>query len=237
MPVYRLSDEVVFPAPELAEESGLLAIGGDLRPERLILAYCNGIFPWPHEGLPLLWFSPDPRMVLRPGAARINKRLRRTIRNRKFRVTLDTAFRQVIEGCAITPRKHESGTWITGEMIEAYTELHRLGYAHSAECWMEDELVGGLYGVSIGTVMVGESMFSRESDASKVAFVTTLEQLDRWRFDLVDAQIHTPHLASLGGREWPRFRFLETLRAAVRNETRLAPWQIDPDLEDLRAYN
>jgi leucyl/phenylalanyl-tRNA--protein transferase len=176
-------------------------------------------------------------MVLRPKQVRINRRLRRTIRNRSFLVTLDTAFRQVIEECAVIPRKNEQGTWITKDMIEAYTELHHLGFAHSAECWLGDELVGGLYGVSVGTVMIGESMFARVSDASKVAFVATLKQLERWKFDLVDAQIHTAHLASLGAREWPRDRFLNLLRKAVENETRYGPWQIDPDLQDLRAYN
>lgn len=230
MPVFRLTEDIAFPDAALADENGLLAIGGDLRPERLILAYSSGIFPWPHEGCPLLWFSPDPRMVLLPGELILGRRLLRTMKNTPFRITLDTAFERVIEGCASIPRKHEVGTWITSEMIGAYTRLHNLGVAHSAECWVEDRLAGGLYGVSLGGAFIGESMFAQVSDASKAAFVTLVQQLGRWGFRMIDAQIHTEHLERFGAREWHRSRYLAALAAAMKQPTRYGPWQIDDDL-------
>jgi len=235
LPVYRLTDEIVFPHAALADENGLLAVGGDLRSERLILAYSSGIFPWPHEGCPLLWFSPDPRMVLLPGKLKIGRRLLRTMKNTAFRLTFDTAFGEVIEGCASILRKHEAGTWITPEMIEAYNTLHDLGVAHSVECWLDDHLAGGLYGVSLGAAFIGESMFARASDASKAAFVTLVRQLDRWGFKMIDAQIHTEHLQRFGALEWPRSRYLATLGEAMKQPTRYGPWQIDEDLSSARG--
>lgn len=230
MPVFRLSDELAFPAPKYAdEESGLLAVGGDLRPERLLLAYANGIFPWPHRGMPLLWFSPDPRMVLPVEELHVSRRLRRTIRSRRFEVRLDTAFRQVIEACASIPRRHERGTWITADIVEAYTKLHTLGLAHSAESWVDGELAGGLYGISLGRVFIGESMFAQVSDASKVAFVTLVHQLQFWEFDLVDGQVYTEHLARFGAREWPRVEYLSALHEALKRPTIHGPWRLGSD--------
>jgi len=228
MPVYQLTDEIAFPPPELADEDGLVAFGGDLRPERLLLAYSIGIFPWPHEGLPLLWFSPDPRMVLPPSELHVSRRLERTIRSGRFEVRLDSACRRVIEACATTPRRDQTATWITPEVIAAYTRLHELGYVHSAESWRDGQLVGGLYGVSIGGVFTGESMFALESDASKVAFVTLVRQLERWGFLLLDAEVYTEHLARFGAREWPRERFLQLLRAARQMPMRRGPWRLEP---------
>lgn len=230
MPVFRLSKELIFPRAELADESGLLAVGGDLRPERLVLAYANGIFPWPHEGMPLLWFSPDPRMVLRPQEIVVAKRLRRTIRQGRFTISLDRSCREVIAGCATTRRKNERGTWITRKMAKAYGKLHDLGFVHSAEAWLDGSLVGGLYGVSLGGAFIGESMFARVSDASKVCLVKLANQLERWTFDLIDVQVHTNHLARFGAKEWPRSEFLELLEASVDRPTRRGRWVLDDDL-------
>lgn len=228
MPVYRLTEHVGFPPPELADETGLLAVGGDLRPERLLLAYSLGIFPWYGEDLPILWHSPDPRMVLQPENAQISRSLRKEIRRGRFRVELDTAFADVIRACAETPRPDQDGTWITDEMVAAYVQLHRLGFAHSAEAWLDDELVGGLYGVSLGGAFFGESMFARASDASKVAFAVLLDQLGRWDIRLIDCQVHTEHLARFGAEEWPRERFLTALGAALQKPTRRGRWRFDP---------
>ncbi len=227
MPIFELPDSISFPPAELADEDGLLAIGGDLMPERVLTAYANGIFPWPHDDAPLLWFSPDPRMVIRPAELRIPRRLARTIRQGRFEVTLDTVFEQVIAACSGVPRVDQGGTWITAEMVAAYTDLHRLGYAHSAEAWFEGQLVGGVYGISIGAMFCGESMFTIESDASKVALVTLIDQLARWGFDLFDAQLYMEHLVRYGFQEWPRNQYLEALSEAVRKKTRLGTWRID----------
>ena len=229
MPVYRLSERLAFPPPELAEESGLLAVGGDLRPERLLLGYHLGIFPWYHEGLPILWYSPDPRMVLEADRLVIGRSLRKAMRRAPYRITLDTAFGQVIRACAEVPRPDQDGTWITSDMLEAYGELHRLGYAHSVEAWSGDELVGGLYGVSLGAAFFGESMFARAPDASKIAFVTLVEQLRRWDIPLIDCQVHTEHLERFGAEEWPRERFLARLARALERPTRPGPWSFDPE--------
>ena len=226
MPVYRLSGALAFPDPRDAEPSGLLAAGGDFGAERLLLAYSLGIFPW-HGGPPILWYSPDPRAVARPGEVRVSRRLRRTIRSGRFELRLDTAFRAVMEACASVPRPGQDGTWITGEMIEAYTGLHELGLAHSAEAWCGGQLVGGVYGLALGSAFFGESMFHRERDASKAAFAALLWQLAAWRFDLFDGQIPTPHLASLGLAPWPRERFLDALGAALRRPGRRGRWELD----------
>ena len=221
-----------FPPVELAlrEPNGLLAAGGDLSPERLVEAYARGIFPWFGEDDPLLWWSPDPRMVLYGSELRVSRSLRRTIRGRRFRVTLDRAFGDVMAGCAV-PRPGQDGTWITAEMTDAYSTLAALGYAHSVEAWLGDELVGGLYGVGIGRMFFGESMFARESDASKVAFAALVRQLERWAMPMVDCQMSTAHLASLGAREIGRPEFLAQVNRLVRRPPMPSPWVLDADLE------
>lgn len=226
MSVFRLDERLVFPPPESADETGLLAVGGDLRPERLILAYSLGIFPW-YSREPILWYSPDPRMILRPAELRVSKSLRKTLRKGLYRITLDTAFERVIEGCARARRPGQRGTWITGAMKEAYAELHRRGVAHSAEAWLGARLVGGLYGVSLGAAFFGESMFSREPDASKAAFVCLVEQLARWRISLIDCQVHTEHLERFGASEWPRSVYLAALQRALKAESRRGPWSLE----------
>lgn len=230
MTIYRLGGATAFPPPEAAGPSGLLAVGGDLEPERLLAAYSLGIFPWYTDPDPILWFSPDPRMVLTPAELRVSRSLRKTLRQGRYDVRLDTAFERVIAACAEVERPDGAGTWITADMIEAYERLHRLGFAHSAEAWHEGELVGGLYGVSIGGSFFGESMFAVRSDASKVAFVTLAHQLEAWGFDLIDCQICTSHLARFGASAWPRSRFLCALRASLERETRRGVWRFDPDL-------
>ena len=230
MPVVRLGRELAFPPPEAAGSDGLLAVGGDLEPERLLLAYSQGIFPWYDEGLPILWHSPDPRMVLLPRELHVSRSLARTLRRGTFALTLDRAFARVIEACAETPRRRGEGTWITREMRAAYLRLHELGFAHSAEAWREGELAGGVYGVALGGCFFGESMFRRRPDASKAALCALVRQLERWGFGLFDCQMPTPHLAALGAREWPRSRFLRHLRRALARETRRGPWRLDAEL-------
>lgn len=212
MPLFRLTRSPVFPPPELAEADGLLAIGGDLSTARLLAAYRAGIFPWYSEGTPLLWWSPDPRFVLFTAEFHLRDSLRRVVRSERFQVTFNRDFRAVMEGCRNVPRRGQSGTWITAEMIEAYSALHAGGHAHSVEVWREARLVGGLYGVAVGRCFCGESMFATERDASKVGFtclVATLRALD---CPLVDCQVPTAHLATFGARPISRARFLELLR-------------------------
>jgi leucyl/phenylalanyl-tRNA---protein transferase len=228
MPVFRLGPRVAFPPPDLADESGLLAVGGDLSPERLLLAYSLGIFPWYGEDLPILWHSPDPRMVLEADRLVVSRSLRKEMRRGRYRVELDTAFEEVIEACARTPRPGQMGTWITDEMLEAYLVLHELGYAHSAEAWLGDDLAGGLYGVSLGGAFFGESMFARATDSSKVAFASLVAQLVRWDIPLIDCQVHTEHMERFGAEEWPRPRFLRALAAALERPTRQGRWRFDP---------
>jgi len=213
----------------LIEPNGLLAAGGDLSPERLLDAYAHGIFPWFNEDDPVLWWSPDPRMVLFPRDLHVSRSLRRAIRSGRFCVTLDRAFEAVMEGCA-APRRNQDGTWITPAMMSAYARLAQLGYSHSVETWEDDELVGGLYGVALGRVFYGESMFSRRSDGSKVAFAYLARQLERWRFVLIDCQMATGHLASLGAREIPRDEFLRSVRTGTAQRGVLVPWRLDADL-------
>lgn len=229
MPVFRLTDEIHFPPPHLAQ-SGLLAVGGDLSRERLLRAYSMGIFPWYAEGEPILWWSPGRRMVLRPNEAHVSARLRRTLRQSKFRVTVDTAFPEVIRACAQAERKHESSTWINEDIQAAYTDLHAAGYAHSFEVWQDGALAGGLYGVSLGACFFGESMFSRASNTSKAAFATLCRQLDRWDFEMVDCQMYTEHLERLGAHEIPRDEFLALLERALRRKTLRGSWRLDEDL-------
>ncbi len=230
MTVYRIPvDEVIFPSPRDADDSGLLGVGGDLRPERLLLGYANGIFPWYSEGQPILWFSPDPRCVLVPNQLHIGRSLRKTLKKSPYRVTLDTAFSEVISRCKKIPRPGQQGTWITKDMEEAYIRLHTLGYAHSVEVWLDDELVGGLYGVALGGLFAGESMFSHASDASKMGLIWLVQQLERWNFKLVDAQIRTETLSRLGATEITRSEYLEQISTLVREPSRLGRWAFDPD--------
>ncbi len=225
MPVYRLGEEILFPPADHAED-GLLAVGGDLSPERLLTAYSQGIFPWYSDGQPILWHSPDPRFVLTAETFRVPRRLERVLRNGSdLSLSLDEAFEDVIDACAKAPRPTERGTWITEEMKEAYVELHRLGFAHSAEAFRDGKLAGGLYGVSLGAVFFGESMFARERDASKIAFVGLVDQLSRWGIDLIDCQVETSHLARFGARSMPRARYLEALGRELRKPTRRGPWK------------
>lgn len=226
MPVYLLDKGLSFPAPEDANQEGIVAVGGDVSPERLLVAYKQGIFPWPARGYPLLWFSPDPRFALRPSSAHVSRSLRKVIRKGHLQVTADTAFDEVITACAAVPRPHQQGTWITRELQEGYRGLHQLGYAHSIETWLGGKLVGGLYGVALGRTFAGESMFASEPDASKVAFTTLLGHLAMWGFRVVDCQVHTEHLARFGATMWTRERFLSEWRAAVDEPSVLAPWQL-----------
>ena len=215
MPVYQLTEKILFPPPELAEENGLLAIGGDLSTERLLLAYSQGIFPWYAAGEPLLWWCPSPRLVIFPDEFKVSSRLARFIKQQKYEVTMDHAFQQVITGCASAADRQDKGTWIDDDMIEAYTLLHEMGYAHSVECWMDDELAGGLYGIALGKIFFGESMFSRQSNASKVAFVYLAEKLLERGFDLIDCQLKTEHLMQFGAREIPGAEFQDLLAKSV----------------------
>jgi leucyl/phenylalanyl-tRNA---protein transferase len=226
MPVYLLTDELVFPPPEGATREGVVAVGGDFRSDRLLLGYAQGIFPWPSEGMPLLWFSPDPRFVLAPAEAHVPRSLRKRMRRPDYVVKTDTAFEAVIDACAAMPREGQRGSWITDELRAGYVELHRLGYAHSIECWMDGQLAGGLYGVSLGRAFFGESMFAVAADASKIAFATLLGNLVEWQFSLVDAQVYTDHLERFGAVEIPRRTFLARLHEALAHETRKGPWEL-----------
>jgi len=203
----------------LREPDGLLAIGGDLAPQRILSAYRHGIFPWFSPGQPILWWSPDPRAVLFPEKLKVSRSLRKTINHNTYRVTFDTAFSQVIRACATTPRRGQAGTWITEEMQQAYIQLHLMGYAHSAESWSGDELVGGLYGLHLGQIFFGESMFSRQTDASKVAFVHQVRKLQEKGVMLIDCQVTTEHLLSLGAEEIPRDQFIRLLDRYANTHT------------------
>ncbi len=221
--IFQLTDELLFPPPYLAREDGLLAVGGDLSVERLLLAYSMGIFPWYSAEDPLLWWSPDPRMVLFPNQFHCSRRLSRTIRQGVFQVSFDEDFAGVIAGCA-APRAAEEGTWIVAEMQEAYIRLHEEGWAHSVECRLDGELVGGLYGVSLGGCFFGESMFSRQTNASKVAMAALVDLLLGWDFDLIDCQMQTPHLASLGAREISGQDFSSLLAESTERSPRKGRW-------------
>ena len=217
-----------FPDPRLASPEGLVAVGGDLRPERLMSAYRRGIFPWFNHGQPVLWWSPEPRAVIFPDQVRVTRSLSKRLRNGGFHVTTDTCFRAVMEGCA-APRRDDpdGGTWIVDAMIDAYCILYHLGRAHSIECWHDGELAGGLYGIALGGAFFGESMFSRVPDASKVALVHLARQLAAWQFHFIDCQLPTPHLASLGAVEMSRKEYLRRLAAAVEEPDRIGRWRID----------
>jgi len=225
MPVYQLTDKIVFPPATLAEKDGLLAIGGDLSPERLLLAYSNGIFPWFSEGDPILWWAPSPRLVIFPDEFKTPRRLIRLMRQKKFSVTMDKAFRQVIRACATIDTRQEKGTWITRKMIAAYSLLHDMGYAHSVECWQDEELAGGLYGLSLGGVFFGESMFSRQPNSSKIALVSLLKKLLEWDFDLLDCQMKTAHLVQFGAREIPGPEFQTLLKKSIPLPAHPGKWK------------
>ncbi len=229
MPVFHLTNELIFPPPQLAEHDGLLAVGGDLSEERLLLAYRSGIFPWYSEGEPILWWSPSPRLILEPRKFHLSKRLARTIRQKRFSVTIDTAFPQVIRACATSRTSQNEGTWITNEMIEAYCRLHESGYAHSVECRQDGKLVGGLYGIALGSVFFGESMFSHEPDASKIALKNLVDLLSSWRFDLIDCQIATDHLKRMGAEEMPGEEFLYRITDYIKKPNRCGKWSMAAD--------
>jgi leucyl/phenylalanyl-tRNA--protein transferase len=218
---------IVFPPVRRASREGVVAVGGTPDAETLLAAYSQGIFPWPHEGVPLLWFSPDPRFVLPLGELHVARSLRRTMRRGSFAVRADTAFETVIRRCSEQPRPGQGGTWITAGMIAGYTALHAAGLAHSIEAWQGDRLAGGLYGISLGGVFFGESMYAAVPDASKVAFATLLANLIHWDFELVDCQAYTAHLASFGAVEWRRPRFLAALEKGLRRPTRQGRWELE----------
>jgi leucyl/phenylalanyl-tRNA--protein transferase len=229
MPVYQLIDLPIFPPPEEADESGLVAVGGDLSVPRLLAAYSQGIFPWYSEDQPILWWNPDPRLILEPGELKISRSLGKVLRKGLFEIRVDTAFPEVIRACAaLRAGLEDDGTWITPAVETAYTRLHRLGYAHSIESWLEGQLVGGLYGVSLGRCFFGESMFSRRTDASKVALVALVDLLKSLGIDLIDCQVRTEHLISLGAKEIPRAEFLQRLKAGMRAPTLRRAWTWPP---------
>ena len=231
MTIYRLFDDPVFPDPEEADPDGLLAIGGDLSPQRLIIAYAMGIFPWYSEGSPILWWSPEPRMALLPHELHVPGSLRRVLNSGRLRFTLDTAFGQVIRACACAPRPGQDGTWILPEMIAAYEALHALGIAHSAEAWTDDGngdgvLVGGLYGVALGSVFFGESMFCATPNASKALFVTLVRWLAARGCTLVDCQQTTAHMQRFGAKELSRAEFRARLQAGLGSSALTGAWEL-----------
>ncbi|MCP4689962.1 MAG: leucyl/phenylalanyl-tRNA--protein transferase [Desulfobacterales bacterium] len=230
MPIFLLSEKIIFPPAYLANEDGILAVGGDLTEERLLLAYGNGIFPWFSEGEPLLWWSPDPRLVLYPHEIKVSRSLKKTLRKDVFRITMDEAFVRVITECAEVRLEAGEGTWIVDDMIEAYIRLHESGFAHSVEAWKDGELAGGLYGVSLGKCFFGESMFTRVSNASKAAFATLVRQLADLSFKLIDCQVNTDHLIRFGAKEIPRTRFLAELKDALGHPTLRGRWRFTDKL-------
>ena len=231
MPVFRLTNHISFPPVDLAED-GLLAVGGDLCEARLLLAYRSGIFPWYSAGEPLLWWSPDPRMVLYPEEFHYARSLRRTVKRGVYTVTLDRAFPEVIRACGNTPRPGQDGTWITRAMERAYIELHEHGHAHSFECWEGDTLVGGLYGVAIGGLFFGESMFSHRDDASKVAALALVTAARAWGIPFIDCQVANPHLTRLGAREISRKDYCCLLAEGLNISLAEGAWRTLPPLPD-----
>lgn len=223
MPIFTLTEEIYFPPVELTSEIGVLAIGGDLFTDRLLLAYRSGIFPWYSEGEPIMWWCPDPRFVLYPEELKISRTMRQILNRNIFEITCDTSFSEVIIGCS-QPREKEKGTWITTPMLEAYCAFHESGYAHSVEAWKDGTLAGGLYGVSLGRCFFGESMFTRESNASKAAFLTLVKRLIDQGFLLIDCQVYTRHLESFGAKEVPRTEFLEILNQSLEYQTIQGKW-------------
>ena len=229
MPIYQLIPKInLFPPTEEAEDDGLLAFGGDLTKERLLAAYQRGIFPWYEVGQPILWWSPDPRLVLIPDELKISRSLRKVLRKEQFEICFDSAFQEVIKSCADVRIRQGEGTWIIPEMQQAYTELHQEGFAHSVESWLDGKLVGGLYGISIGQCFFGESMFSTVNDSSKVALVALSEFAQQKGIKLIDCQMTTPHLLRLGAREIKREVFLKMLKEYLESPTIKGPWHKCP---------
>ena len=224
MPIYRLEEAPIFPDPTHAEPDGLLAVGGDLTPERLVNAYGNGIFPWYSEGEPMLWYSPDPRMILHPENLKISKTLTRLIKSQKYEQRIDTQFEAVIRNCSQAPRPDQDGTWITEEMIVAYIKLHQLGLAHSFETYQDGNLIGGLYGISLGKAFFGESMYHHSRDASKTAFAHLCQFAQDHDFHFIDAQVPSEHLERLGAQEVTREDFLNQLQKSNNNPTLQNSW-------------
>ena len=235
VPFWLDTQPVTFPPSNLAmkDPDGLLAVGGDLTAEWLLQAYSKGIFPWFNPGEPILWWTPNPRSVLFIDQLKIHKSLRKTInkqiKSSDFRVSFDTDFTGVMQACSEVPRAGQDGTWITDEMLAAYSALHKAGHAHSVEVWHQDELVGGLYGVAIGKMFFGESMFAKQNDASKIALVALALQLKQWGFDLIDTQVETPHLNSLGAELISREQFEHFISQLTKNAFPAKKWQLDPD--------
>ncbi len=223
MPVFYLSEENIFPPIDLAEPNGILAVGGDLSAERLLSAYSRGIFPWFSDDSPIIWWSPDPRFVIFPGDVYMSKSMRQVLRRGDFTITIDREFDEVVRQCSM-PRKHEDGTWITSEMMKAYGHLHSMGYAHSIEAWSDGELAGGLYGVSLGRCFFGESMFSKKSNASKATFITLAAALKKLDFDIIDCQVYTAHLESLGAIDIPREDFIDIVESSLEKEGITGNW-------------
>ena len=224
MTVYLLDDSLIFPNPENAEPNGLLAVGGDLSSKRLLLAYRNGIFPWYSEGDPILWFSPDPRLIIPLDDLYVSTKLKKIIRSKIFEVRFDSCFEDVIRCCSKKDRRGQDGTWITDDMINAYVELHQQGYAHSVETFHEGKLVGGLYGVSLGGAFFGESMFFETSNASKIALYFLVEKLRSWDFDFIDSQVPNDHMKTMGGKEFAREDFLRLLEKSLSKQTKSGNW-------------
>lgn len=222
--LYWLTNDLAFPPVEEAEDWGGIALGGDLSPQRLLLAYRSGIFPWYEVGQPIIWHAPDPRFVLFPDELKVSKSMRPIFNQRKFSYTLDTDFRAVITHCQQQRRRGQHGTWITEEMLEAFCYMHELGYAHSVEVWQTGKLVGGLYGVSLGSIFFGESMFTSVSNASKAGFITLVHELKKRNFSLIDSQVHTHHLESMGAREIPRKSYMHILKRALKDTTYRGSW-------------
>ena len=229
MPVFRIPSEHYFPHPALAEPNGLLGVGSDLHVDRLILAYRSGIFPWYNEGQPILWFSPDPRFVLVPSELKVSRSLKQSIRKKRFEIRMDTAFEDVVEQCSKIKRPGQFGTWITQEMKTAYIKLHQKGIAHSIEAWEEDILVGGLYGVCIGNLFAGESMFAKRDDASKIAFVYFVHQAIKWGIQLIDSQVYTEHLDRFGAKEISRNDYIQRIQTLVQVQRPFQRWRFDKD--------
>ena len=232
MPVYLLNEQIIFPPAQFAREDGLLAVGGDLCQDRLLLAYRQGIFPWFMDAEPILWWSPDPRLVLYPAEFRPSRSLQKKIRQNIFRITTDQAFRQVITACAQIRRDNDERTWIGADMINAYCRLYESGFAHSVEAWYDDKLAGGIYGVSLGRCFFGESMFTLIRDASKVALAALVSHLRENSFNFIDCQIITPHLVRLGAREIPRTLFLKQLAKALEVPSTSGRWPMGTELRN-----
>lgn len=228
--MFQLGPETIFPPVEYADKYGLLAFGGDLSLKRLLLAYRRGIFPWYSEDQPILWWSPDPRMVIWPGRLHISRSLRKSLRQGCFTVTLDTCFKNVIAACALSRINKNEGTWILPEIAAAYYNLHQAGFAHSVEVWRNGELAGGMYGVSLGRAFFGESMFSYQTNASKTAMAYLMEQLTRWEFGLLDCQVANPHLVRMGGVNISRADFMQKLKVLLKYPARRGKWKLDDDI-------